>query len=265
MGTEGARALVERAAALTLQTGNLLNWGCLRKKCPATPAEEVSGARRPAELPLGAPRRALASEAGGRAAAGACAAGGRGGRAARLPSGRCGSRRSGGLPRRRRERGRPGNREVTRRRACSSGAAQPGLVPVRHRGEKGLIALTTASAAPALRARRTAREVRAGNGKTGCRRLRLFRVFWPAGKSVGPVPVRGAAPRGWPGRRQPPAWRRGAWGGKPAGWPCWGAPGRRPGQPALATAHRSPRAPGGALLCPSPFRKEPDRVSALGG
>ncbi|XP_074895079.1 glutamate--cysteine ligase regulatory subunit isoform X1 [Buteo buteo] len=41
MGTEGARALVERAAALTLQTGNLLNWGCLRKKCPATPAEEV--------------------------------------------------------------------------------------------------------------------------------------------------------------------------------------------------------------------------------
>lgn len=43
MGTDGARALLERAATLTLQTGNLLNWGCLRKKCPATPGEEVSG------------------------------------------------------------------------------------------------------------------------------------------------------------------------------------------------------------------------------
>ncbi|XP_041338922.1 glutamate--cysteine ligase regulatory subunit isoform X2 [Pyrgilauda ruficollis] len=41
MGTEGARALLERAGTLTLQTGNLLNWGCLRKKCPATPGEEV--------------------------------------------------------------------------------------------------------------------------------------------------------------------------------------------------------------------------------
>ncbi|XP_075012430.1 glutamate--cysteine ligase regulatory subunit isoform X2 [Calonectris borealis] len=41
MGTDGARALLERAATLTLQTGNLLNWGCLRKKCPATPGEEV--------------------------------------------------------------------------------------------------------------------------------------------------------------------------------------------------------------------------------
>ncbi|NWV28286.1 GSH0 ligase, partial [Origma solitaria] len=41
MGTEGARALLERAGRLTLQTGNLLNWGCLRKKCPATPGEEV--------------------------------------------------------------------------------------------------------------------------------------------------------------------------------------------------------------------------------
>ncbi|KAJ7410442.1 deoxynucleotidyltransferase terminal interacting protein 2 [Willisornis vidua] len=40
MGTEGARALLGRAAGLTLQTGNLLNWGCLRKKCPATPGEE---------------------------------------------------------------------------------------------------------------------------------------------------------------------------------------------------------------------------------
>ncbi|KAM6342715.1 glutamate--cysteine ligase regulatory subunit isoform 2-T2 [Alca torda] len=41
MGTDGARALLERAGNLTLQTGNLLNWGCLRKKCPATPGEEV--------------------------------------------------------------------------------------------------------------------------------------------------------------------------------------------------------------------------------
>ncbi|KAM4659080.1 glutamate--cysteine ligase regulatory subunit isoform 13-T14 [Amazona ochrocephala] len=41
MGTDGARALLERAGTLTLQTGNLLNWGCLRKKCPATPGEEV--------------------------------------------------------------------------------------------------------------------------------------------------------------------------------------------------------------------------------
>ncbi|KAJ7395296.1 Glutamate--cysteine ligase regulatory subunit [Pitangus sulphuratus] len=41
MGTEGARALLERAGRLTLQTGNLLNWGCLRKKCPSTPGEEV--------------------------------------------------------------------------------------------------------------------------------------------------------------------------------------------------------------------------------
>ncbi|RMC08478.1 hypothetical protein DUI87_14723 [Hirundo rustica rustica] len=41
MGTEAARALLERAGRVTLQTGNLLNWGCLRKKCPATPSEEV--------------------------------------------------------------------------------------------------------------------------------------------------------------------------------------------------------------------------------
>ncbi|NWU92034.1 GSH0 ligase, partial [Upupa epops] len=41
MGTDGARVLLERAGTLTLQTGNLLNWGCLRKKCPATPSEEV--------------------------------------------------------------------------------------------------------------------------------------------------------------------------------------------------------------------------------
>ncbi|KAF4789588.1 Glutamate--cysteine ligase regulatory subunit [Turdus rufiventris] len=41
MGTEGARVLLEGAGRLTLQTGNLLNWGCQRKKCPATPSEEV--------------------------------------------------------------------------------------------------------------------------------------------------------------------------------------------------------------------------------
>uniref|UniRef100_A0A8C9EQ87 GCS light chain n=1 Tax=Pavo cristatus TaxID=9049 RepID=A0A8C9EQ87_PAVCR len=43
MGTEGARALLERAGTLNLQTGNLLSWGCGRKKCPSTPSEEVSG------------------------------------------------------------------------------------------------------------------------------------------------------------------------------------------------------------------------------
>lgn len=43
MGTEGARVLLEGAGRLTLQTGNLLNWGCQRKKCPATPSEEVRG------------------------------------------------------------------------------------------------------------------------------------------------------------------------------------------------------------------------------
>lgn len=53
MGTDGARALLERAGTLTLQTGNLLNWGCLRKKCPATPGEEVSGAG-PGARPRGA-------------------------------------------------------------------------------------------------------------------------------------------------------------------------------------------------------------------
>ncbi|KAK2541494.1 glutamate--cysteine ligase regulatory subunit [Columba livia] len=41
MGTDGVRALLEQAGTLTLQTGNLLNWGCPRKKCPSTPAEEV--------------------------------------------------------------------------------------------------------------------------------------------------------------------------------------------------------------------------------
>ncbi|XP_065597849.1 glutamate--cysteine ligase regulatory subunit [Cyrtonyx montezumae] len=41
MGTEGARALLERAGTLNLQTGNLLSWGCGRKKCPSTPSEEV--------------------------------------------------------------------------------------------------------------------------------------------------------------------------------------------------------------------------------
>lgn len=49
MGTESgsAGALLGQAGILNLQTGNLLNWGRLRKKCPATPSEEVSGAVRP--------------------------------------------------------------------------------------------------------------------------------------------------------------------------------------------------------------------------
>lgn len=44
MGTESGRAavLLRQARTLNLQTGNLLNWGRLRKKCPATPSEEVS-------------------------------------------------------------------------------------------------------------------------------------------------------------------------------------------------------------------------------
>nr|XP_056723692.1 glutamate--cysteine ligase regulatory subunit [Euleptes europaea] len=43
MGTESgsAGALLGQAAMLNLQTGNLLNWGRLRKKCPATPSEEL--------------------------------------------------------------------------------------------------------------------------------------------------------------------------------------------------------------------------------
>lgn len=49
MGTDGgsasARLLLEQATTLNLQTGNLLNWGRLRKKCPASPAEEVRTGR----------------------------------------------------------------------------------------------------------------------------------------------------------------------------------------------------------------------------
>uniref|UniRef100_A0A8C5RMP6 Glutamate--cysteine ligase regulatory subunit n=1 Tax=Laticauda laticaudata TaxID=8630 RepID=A0A8C5RMP6_LATLA len=43
MGTESGRAavLLRQARTLNLQTGNLLNWGRLRKKCPATPSEEL--------------------------------------------------------------------------------------------------------------------------------------------------------------------------------------------------------------------------------
>ncbi|XP_054836959.1 glutamate--cysteine ligase regulatory subunit isoform X2 [Eublepharis macularius] len=43
MGTEGGSAgvLLGQADVLNLQTGNLLNWGRLRKKCPATPSEEL--------------------------------------------------------------------------------------------------------------------------------------------------------------------------------------------------------------------------------
>lgn len=44
MGTDSraAGALLARASTLHLQTGNLLNWGRLRKKCPSTHSEEVS-------------------------------------------------------------------------------------------------------------------------------------------------------------------------------------------------------------------------------
>lgn len=43
MGTDSraARALLARARTLHLQTGNLLNWGRLRKKCPSTHSEEL--------------------------------------------------------------------------------------------------------------------------------------------------------------------------------------------------------------------------------
>ncbi|KAG8436750.1 hypothetical protein GDO86_007728 [Hymenochirus boettgeri] len=43
MGTHSAVAhsLLDTADTLVLQTGNLLNWGCLKKKCPATPTEEL--------------------------------------------------------------------------------------------------------------------------------------------------------------------------------------------------------------------------------
>ncbi|KAK2107006.1 hypothetical protein P7K49_016520 [Saguinus oedipus] len=46
MGTDSraAKALLSRARTLHLQTGNLLNWGRLRKKCPSTHSEEVSAA-----------------------------------------------------------------------------------------------------------------------------------------------------------------------------------------------------------------------------
>lgn len=61
MGTESgsAGALLGQAGILNLQTGNLLNWGRLRKKCPATPSEEVSAGPRPAS-----PRSPSASPAG---------------------------------------------------------------------------------------------------------------------------------------------------------------------------------------------------------
>ncbi|XP_045657709.1 glutamate--cysteine ligase regulatory subunit isoform X2 [Ursus americanus] len=43
MGTDSraAGALLARARTLHLQTGNLLNWGRLRKKCPSTHSEEL--------------------------------------------------------------------------------------------------------------------------------------------------------------------------------------------------------------------------------
>lgn len=62
MGTDSraAKALLARARTLHLQTGNLLNWGRLRKKCPSTHSEEVSAATVAAGLPgqaLGLARR----------------------------------------------------------------------------------------------------------------------------------------------------------------------------------------------------------------
>lgn len=48
MDTDGraAGALLARARTLHLQTGNLLNWGRLRKKCPSTHSEEVRAGER---------------------------------------------------------------------------------------------------------------------------------------------------------------------------------------------------------------------------
>ncbi|XP_053550013.1 glutamate--cysteine ligase regulatory subunit [Bombina bombina] len=43
MGTDStaARTLLDRADTLNLQTGNLLNWGRLKSKCPLNPSEEL--------------------------------------------------------------------------------------------------------------------------------------------------------------------------------------------------------------------------------
>ncbi|MEE6495689.1 hypothetical protein FKM82_002118 [Ascaphus truei] len=43
MGTDStaARTLLHQAGTLNLQTGNLLNWGRLKKKCAVTPSEEL--------------------------------------------------------------------------------------------------------------------------------------------------------------------------------------------------------------------------------
>ncbi|KAG9483137.1 hypothetical protein GDO78_009209 [Eleutherodactylus coqui] len=43
MGTDSgaARTLLDRAATLHLHTGNLMNWGRLKKKCAVTPSEEL--------------------------------------------------------------------------------------------------------------------------------------------------------------------------------------------------------------------------------
>ncbi|XP_069497325.1 glutamate--cysteine ligase regulatory subunit [Ambystoma mexicanum] len=39
--SRAARSLLHRASLLTLQTGNLLNWGRLKKKCQLSPSEEL--------------------------------------------------------------------------------------------------------------------------------------------------------------------------------------------------------------------------------
>ncbi|XP_077309016.1 glutamate--cysteine ligase regulatory subunit [Lithobates pipiens] len=41
MGTDTARSLLSTAHTLILHTGNLMNWGRLKKKCPVAPGEEL--------------------------------------------------------------------------------------------------------------------------------------------------------------------------------------------------------------------------------
>lgn len=74
MGTDSraAGALLARARTLHLQTGNLLNWGRLRKKCPSTHSEEVRDAGLPGQAagPGGSQREAAPGGTGGRAGSG---------------------------------------------------------------------------------------------------------------------------------------------------------------------------------------------------
>lgn len=70
MGTDSrlAGALLARARTLHLQTGNLLNWGRLRKKCPSTHSEEVRDAELPGQAAGRAAPRGRQRPRGGRAA-----------------------------------------------------------------------------------------------------------------------------------------------------------------------------------------------------